>query len=375
MPQASNPKRLISRRNFLKTAAIGMAGLLAACQPRPEVPQALLPTATGLPLGRPIVSIALIKDGNIAAAVEEAIGLLGGIEAVTAGKARIMLKPNLVSPDRSATTKPEVIHALAALMQKAGKTVSIGEGSATATGFNIQGGAVYRLKNPDKLTAMQQFVFDRLGYTDLAASLSIPLVNLHVGEMVEVDVPAGLVYKKLSLHRSLIETDLLCSVPMMKTHNVASVTLGMKNLMGLYPGTVYQTARASVHDKAAEAGSPGAAFEILDMVRANKLGLVVVDGSTAMEGEGPAQGTLVPMNVIIAGTNPLATDIVAASVMGFGPREVPMFVQANKLGMRPAALEDIEVRGAPVAGVRRQLARPRLLAWNDIRGTFMREMP
>jgi uncharacterized protein (DUF362 family) len=165
-------------------------------------------------------------------------------------------------------------------------------------------------------------------------------------------------------------------VPMMKTHTLATVTLGMKNLIGLYPETIYRTVRAGVHDHAADAGSPGIAFEILDMVRANKLGLVVVDGSTAMEGNGPSDGVLVPMNVIIAGTNPLATDMVAASVMGIEPLEVPTFVQANKLGMRPAGLDEIEIRGAEIAGVRRQFARPRLYAWNDIRTSWgVQEMP
>ena len=149
MPQASKPKHAITRRNFLKTAAIGTTGLLAS-----GASPSLLATATKAQSDRPVVSIAKIKDGNITAAVEEAIHLLGGIEAVTVGKTRIMLKPNLVSNDPNATTKPEVICALAALMQKAGKTVSIGEGSAAASGFNVQGATIYRLKNPDKLKAM-----------------------------------------------------------------------------------------------------------------------------------------------------------------------------------------------------------------------------
>jgi len=376
MAHASDPTHLITRRDFLKTAGLGTAGLLAACQSQPKVTPAPLPATTESPPARPVVSIAKIKNGDIAAAVEEAIHLLGGIEVVTLGKERIMLKPNLVANDPRTTTKPEVIRALATLMKRAGKTVLIGEGSAAATGFNIQGSTLYRLKNPNTLTAMQQFVFDSLGYTELARSLNIPLINLHVGDMAEVDVPGGLAYKKLTLHRSLTEIDLLCSVPMMKTHGLASVTLGMKNLIGLYPGTVYQTVRAGVHDHAADAGSPGIAFEILDMVRANKLGLVVIDGSTAMEGEGPSNGTLVPMNVIIAGVNPLATDMVAASVMGFEADEVPKFVQANRVGMRPARLDEIEIRGADIASVKRQFARPTLYAWNDIRGVWgVQEMP
>lgn len=325
---------------------------------------------------RPVVSIAKIKNGDIETAVEAAIDLLGGIESVVRGKERIMLKPNLVSNDPRATTKPEVIRSLAKLMKNAGKAVSIGEGSAAAGGFNAKNGIVYRTKDREILDAMQQFVFDELGYTELARSLDVPLINLHLGEMVDVEVPGGFAYQNITLHRSLTEIDLLCSVPMMKTHALATVTLGMKNLIGLYPGMIYSTVRAGVHDHAADAGSPGIAFEILDMLRANKLGLVVVDGSTAMEGNGPSNGTLVSMDVIIAGNNPLATDMVAASVMGFEPGEISTFVWANKAGMPPQSLDEIDVRGEEVSNVRRRFVRPQLQAWNDIRYVWgVQELP
>ncbi len=53
--------------------------------------------------------------------------------------------------------------------------------------------------------------------------------------------------------------------------------------------------------------------------------MVVIDGSTGMEGNGPTVGDLVKTNLIIAGTNPLATDMVAAHIMGFDKTEVPTF--------------------------------------------------
>lgn len=56
-------------------------------------------------------------------------------------------------------------------------------------------------------------------------------------------------------------------MPMMKTHTLVTVTLGMKNLIGLCPGTVYASVRAWVHNHAADAGSPGIAFEIVNMGR------------------------------------------------------------------------------------------------------------
>jgi uncharacterized protein (DUF362 family) len=315
---------------------------------------------------KPVVSVAQIRNGRVDRAVEEAIDLLGGIETVAKGKDRIMLKPNLVAEGPYFTTKPNVVKTLAQLMQRSGKEVSIGEGSAAANGFNVKGDTTYRTRNREMLDRMQRYVFDTLGYTDLARSLHAPLVNLHSGELTEVALPNGLVFDTLTLHRSLTEIDLLCSVPMMKTHVLATVTLGMKNLIGLYPGTVYYSVRAWLHDRAAMAESPGVAFETIDMVRANKLGLTVVDASMAMEGDGPTGGSLVPMNLIIAGMNPLATDIVAADVMGIGPRDVPTFAWAYRIGLGPGSIDDIEVRGARLDTVRRPLVKPNVVRWDAI---------
>ncbi|OPY11550.1 MAG: Acetoacetate decarboxylase (ADC) [Syntrophus sp. PtaB.Bin138] len=317
-----------------------------------------------------VVSIVKIKNGRTDQAVEEAIELLGGIGAVTADKQKIMLKPNLVSDNPRSTTNPEVIRALASLMQGAGKEVSIGEGSAACRNYNILNGVVYRTRNRDTLDAMQQHIFDVLGYSEIARSLGIPLVNLHSGNMVEVDVPNGFVYDSIALHRSLIDIDMLCSVPMMKTHNLGGVTLGMKNLIGTYPGTTYGSVRSLVHDRAAAVERSGVAGAVIDIVRANKLGLVVIDASTAMEGNGPENGDPVKMDLIIAGTNPLATDMVGASVMGFYASAIPSFQWANNAGMQPQQVSQIEIRGAGISDVQRNFKRPEIIPWNTARNTF-----
>ena len=350
----------IDRREFLDrsgklllgAAAASLASAETACVPRGE---------------KAVVSIVKIRNDNIGAAVEEAIDLLGGIRGVAKGKERIMLKPNLVSPMPQATTKPAVIKSLAEMMKKAGKEVVIGEGSAAAPPFNVQGQEIFRTSKRELLDQIQKFTFDTLGYSELAKSLGVPLVNLHSGELVEVEVPGAFVFDKLTIHRSLTEIDLLCSVPMMKTHSLAHVTLGMKNLIGLYPGTVYQAVRGRMHDLASEVEPSGTAVAIVDMVRANKLGLVVVDASMAMEGQGPTEGTLVKMDLIIAGTNPLATDMAAASCMGFDPHEIPTFTWAQKAGLGPAQLTEVEVRGLAPDKVRRKFARPTMYTWKDIR--------
>ena len=339
-----------SRREFLGAVA---AGAIAS----------RLPLAA-LPPGRPVVSIVRIRSGNIDSAVEQAIELLGGMREIARGRERILLKPNLVSPDVSATTKPPVIRALARLMKRAGKDVCIGEGSAAAPPFNVHGSETFRTTKRELLDGLQRDVFDKLGYTELARSLHVPLVNLHTGDLAEVPLAGAFVFDKLTIHRSLVETDLLCSVPMMKTHALAGVTLGMKNLVGVYPGAVYQAVRGRMHDAAAKVEPSGTAAAIIDMVRANKLGLVVIDASTAMEGDGPWGGPLVPMNAIIAGTNPLATDMVAAAAMGFAPPEIPTFVWANKAGLHPERLDQIEIRGESIESVKRPFVRPHIVPWS-----------
>jgi uncharacterized protein (DUF362 family) len=316
------------------------------------------------------VSIVRISDDRIDLAVEKAIDLLGGISEVTAGKNRILLKPNLVFDDSNCTTKPAVIRTLAKLMQGAGKEVLIGEGSAAASGINADEKGVYFTRKPELLDRLQQQVFDKLGYTDLAKELGITLVNLHTGPMTDVLVPGAHFYKKLTLHKSLTDIDLLCSVPMMKTHALATVSLGLKNVIGLYPGSAYCSVRSCVHTDAANGGSPGISYEILDMVNANKMGLTVIDGSVSMEGEGPSSGKLVHTNLIIAGTDPLATDMVAAASMGFAPHEVPMFAVAHAAGMYPLSLDDIEIRGEKLMDVTRTFARASVVPWQSVQNWF-----
>ena len=154
---------------------------------------------------------------------------------------------------------------------------------------------------------MQQYVFDQLGYTALAKNLRVPLVNLHSGELVDVKVPGGFVFQELTIHKSLVDVDLLCSVPMMKTHQLATVTLGMKNLVGAFPGTVYQSVRGHMHDVASTTEPTGASAVVVDMVR------------------------------------------------------------ANKAGITPCSFADIEIRGEPFAKARRTFIKPQLVAWKDIR--------
>jgi uncharacterized protein (DUF362 family) len=51
---------------------------------------------------------------------------------------------------------------------------------------------------------------------------------------------------------------------------------------------------------------------------------VMVDGVVAMEGNGPLRGVPKPCGVLIAGDDPLAIDVIAATIMGFEWNRIPM---------------------------------------------------
>jgi len=72
------------------------------------------------------------------------------------------------------------------------------------------------------------------------------------------------------------------------------------------------------------------------------------------------------MDLIIAGTSPLAADMVAASVMGFDMAEIPTFHWAHQAGLGPTTLEEIEIRGVGLRDARRPLVRPNVIPWTSI---------
>ena len=241
----------VTRRRFLAGLAVATAGtVLATCAPRTVVetvvvekivketvvvdrpvekivkqtvlveasPEVIEKVVTAGPEPKAAVSIVKIQQGDFGTAVAQAIDLLGGIETVMAGRQSILLKPNLYMDFHENTTNPKVLQGLATVMQAAGKEVLIGEGSAIVPDFMMVGwgfpnGKTWRVSDRGVLDAMQAHVFEYTKYTSIAEEMGIPLINLHTGDLVEADVPGGLMYDQISLNRSLAEVDMVCSVP------------------------------------------------------------------------------------------------------------------------------------------------------------------
>jgi uncharacterized protein (DUF362 family) len=192
--------------------------------------------------------------------------------------------------------------------------------------------------------------------------------------MAKMTVPDNFVFKEIYIHEDLYRADMVCSVPMMKTHGLAGVTLALKNIgIGAFPGMIYGTVRSDVHRRASEIEPTGTSTAIIDMVKVNKIGLSVIDATWAMQGQGPSVtrgGELIKSNLIIAGTNPLAVDLVGANVMGFETDEIDTFKWAFKAGMKPRRIDEIQIVGEKPADVRRPFKKPAVVPYTVMKDWY-----
>ncbi len=148
---------------------------------------------------------------------------------------------------------------------------------------------------------------------------------------------------KLGLPLTLRRADWVVSLPKMKTHHWAGVTLSMKNLFGVMPGIYYGWPKNVLH----HAGISGS---ILDINAAVRPGLSIVDGIIGMEGDGPIMGTPRYSGVLVMGKSSTAVDATAARLMGINPWCVEYLAAASASGkFGPVSERHIRQRGEAIA--------------------------
>jgi ferredoxin len=154
--------------------------------------------------------------------------------------------------------------------------------------------------------------------------------------------------RTLVVAKDLLEFDKIVSVPVMKTHVLTGVSLGMKNMKGIQ----YRDEKIRLHERGMKMLHVG----IVDIIQSFMPYLTVVDGSYGQEGEGPVGGTVVPMNVIVASRDVVAADATACRVMGFNPRDISHIALAEKRQL--GSIDAVTVLGDDVFKVARKFVYP-----------------
>jgi uncharacterized protein (DUF362 family)/ferredoxin len=273
---------------------------------------------------------------RVEAAVRRAVDLLGGMAAFVQPGQRVLLKPNLVrpaAPDRAVSTHPTVVAAVARLVAEAGGRAVIVESP----------GGPY---SPGVLRS----VYRRTGM-DWAAEVSGAELNQDTSAQ-QVSVPEGVALRLLDLVQPALEADAIINLPKLKTHNLTTLTLAVKNLFGLVPGAIKIGYHAKMPDR--RLFSQG----MLDILTYLRPALNVMDAVVAMEGNGPSGGDPRQVSAMLASPDALALDVAAAALVGFDPTDVSTTEAAVERGLTSGRVEDLELVGDPlgelrVAGFRR----------------------
>lgn len=156
--------------------------------------------------------------------------------------------------------------------------------------------------------------------TDLRQHLNkrkIQFVDLNRDELKKVKLKAS--YSGLGalwLPRTVLASDLVVSMPKIKTHHWAGVTLSLKNMFGIVPGMKYGWPKNILHWH-------GIHESILDICATVPIHFVIADGIQAMEGDGPLLGVERSLNRIVLSDDPVAADATCARLMGLAPERIP----------------------------------------------------
>ena len=221
----------------------------------------------------------------------------------------VLLKPNLVeyAPGAAINTHPMVVAGAAVAALRAGAAdVVVGEGPGHRRDI--------------------EYLLQATGFTDALNAARVRFVDLNHDDVRTVRLASRFTtMTELMFSVELLRSDFIISMPKMKTHHWAGVTLSMKNLFGTVPGQVVGWPKNLLH-------WIGIGNSIVDLWSAVMPGLAIIDGIVGMEGDGPIMGTAVDHGVLLVSDNCPAADAEAVRLMGMDPWKFDYYRIAATMG-------------------------------------------
>jgi uncharacterized protein (DUF362 family) len=198
-----------------------------------------------------------------------------------------------------------------------------------------------------------QAILDATAYTDLLAREEIDFVDLNYDDLGTIPLKGGYTQlKTMFVARTILDAELLNSMPKHKTHHWAHISMSIKNLFGIVPGIKYGWPKNTLHIQ----GISNFLAELADSLPTRAC--AVVDGVVGMEGDGPLYGTPVTSGTLVVGNDLVAVDSTCARLIGFDPAQIDYLAFANWAGIGFMAQEKIDLVGEAMANLRRTFAKP-----------------
>ena len=282
-------------------------------------------------VAEPMVAIA--RNPMEGDAIREALGLLPLAGAISRSDT-VVVTPNWVNskkPETGAVVGPESLRQLLRwVREQQPKRLVVACGSAHDNTPQIM---------------------EQTGYARIIAEEGAEFVDLNHGPFVTVALEHDLV-PSTPLNRLAVEHDVLISYTQIKHHREATISCGIKNVALSWPPTEYHGApkmEMGIHRDLH-------GF-IRAMAKALPIDLTILSTDKAMIGTGPSDGLAVDGDPVVAGTDPVATDVVGARLLGFLPQAVHYLFRLAVEGVGQGDLTRVKLLGVPLPEAEAEFSR------------------
>ncbi len=288
--------------------------------------------------------VALIQNEHRRKAVRQAIDELGN-EAVARFRSakQILIQPNLTHHElQLASTHVDAVRGVLDQIRV-----------YTDVPIVIADGAHYGTKAS----------FRNFGYEGLITQyVNLSLVDLNDEDIYEESYLVEGRTVAVRRPRLVRDCDLRIAVAPLKTHHVYGASLAISSWSEatmIVPSRVGIQGRVWSRAPWLNAYGLAAANELIaQLFKHLPCDLVVIDGILGMEGDGPVDGTPVSMGVVLASTDPVAADAVAATLMGFDPHDIGYLEALSGRGTGTNDMSKIDVPPLLLTQLTRKFALP-----------------
>jgi uncharacterized protein (DUF362 family) len=302
----------MNRRDFLRNSA-GFGILSGTAFSLRKYDELWAAETEGFQLPYDLVAV---KGGEAAAMFDKGIASLGGMKQFVKANQTVVIKPNIgwdVPPERAGNTNPELVARIVEQCKMAG--------------------------------AKSVYVFDNtLGEATRCYELSgiENAVKKAGGTMVSgksesyyhpVTIPKGKRLKETKVHELILESDVFINVPVLKNHGGTTLSISMKNLMGVVWDRRFWHSN-DLHQC------------IADFPTFRKPDLNVVDAYRVLKRNGPrgvSVADVVMMKYQLITKDIVAADAAAAKVFGIEPKQVSYIGLAEQAGVGNSNIEGMKV--------------------------------
>ncbi|HCS38210.1 MAG TPA: cytoplasmic protein [Anaerolineaceae bacterium] len=325
-----------SRREFLRNLMLGATTLaaqpiLTSCGVKPvaetQIPAetqiatdfASTENATEVPTDtqNQYPYLVVTRGSDAEKMVRQGMLALGGMERFMKPGADVIIKPNICigyySYEYAATTNPWVVAALVKMC------LEVGAKRVRVMDFPFGGTGEQCYKNS--------------GIADLVTAAGGEMEVMSDLKFVEMSIPDAVRLKKASIYQDVLTTDLLINVPIAKTHGMAKLTLGLKNLMGTMLN------RESIH--------PSFEQNLVDLATVVRPHLTIIDAIRTLMANGPTGGNLDDVklqNTLIFSHDIVAADSYATRLFDKTPDYLPYVIKAAERGLGKADLTGLNIQ-------------------------------